>query len=159
MNQFCLAGERGSKNDPATTDTHPLVYNHADDYMSARTTEWSTQFNQRGFGAGGLLPLLFSHSSRNWGHHQISKSKSSSAKSHSKILPGVSLTELPYMDMENEVEEGESAPPSKRKKLMSKSSYHVVTVPSNQVKKYEGGRGKKRVQMKKGKYRITLPFY
>ncbi len=66
---------------------------------------------------------------------------------------------MPYTDM-GEEEEGEEPVP-KRRKLSSKRGVRVLTVPSSQVKKHEGGRGRKRMQLKKGKYKyiIHIVFY
>ncbi len=69
-------------------------------------------------------------------------------------LPGVSLTDLPYTDMIDEECEGvEGVPAAKRKKLSSRGGgggVRVITVPSSQVVRHGGGRGRERVRMKKG---------
>ncbi len=66
--------------------------------------------------------------------------------------------DLPYTDMIDEecegVEDVEGVPTAKRKKLSSSrgGGVHVITVPSSQVVRHEGGRGRERVRMKKGTF-------
>ena len=121
------------------------------------------EFNTRGFGAGGLPPLLFSHLSRNWIIHPLvvttplkghtpspppAAATSEGAWMGRGYGPGVGLTDLPtggliegdVLEVEGEGEgEGGEESPAKRVCLM---------VPSSEVKQYQGGRGRERPQRK-----------
>lgn len=99
---------------PEENDTHPLLY-----YANKHTTKSSSaakNYNKKGFGAGGLPPLFFSHGSRNWNRRinhystfgdeatstssSVAPSKSSTnLPSSSSSLPGVDLTDLPHTDV------------------------------------------------------------
>lgn len=149
---------------PGLNDSNALLYSHSV-YINCKkqgNKEKEKEFNKQGFGAGGLPPMLFSHSSRNWSHQHGALSDTYSTNSHSTLSdthPGVRLTDLPYVKMDTDDvtlsgvkrdggEACESAPAAKRKKV---SQGVRVSVPSGQVVRHEGGRGHERVRMKKGK--------
>ena len=48
--------------DLALKDSYPLLYSSKTKISKNKDAE----YNAKGFGAGGLLPLTFSHLSRNW---------------------------------------------------------------------------------------------
>ena len=150
-------------------DTHALPYivlgraSHRDKFR---------EFNKRGFGAGGLPPLFFSHANRNWtqiigrtGKEPLPKLGEVQVVDGEVYGPGMGLAKLPQIEMHSGggggrielqgreerrvVEAGEAM--VKRLKLLGKPGLKagIVRVLGSQVKQHEGGRGQKRARVRR----------
>ena len=156
-------------NTTTTDDLHELPY----DFRNQRTSsEVAKVYNRRGFGAGGLPPLTFSHLKRNWCYLPSSEIKedgmgrgiddddgmewgtsgmgTGEGGMEWSYGPGMGIgTQQDASDVTNG--DGESAPSRKRVSGGSepRPQVGVVKVPSHQIQRHSGGRGLKRKRTKK----------
>lgn len=155
-------GSEAEERSPHTNDLYPLPY------KSGRFGhEAVKQYNDLGFGAGGLPPLTFSHLSRNWS--QLTgigfTQDTEECEEGEDYGPRVELSKLPWTEMETDyhINEGmkqendgmgttEELPPHpKRRKVMLQpaAGARKVLVPSRSVRQHDGGRGKPRFRLKR----------
>ena len=160
----------------ATSDHDPLPYMFQNKRILAKVAK---AYNQKGFGAGGLSPLFFSHLKRNW-YSVASRDTSSGGMEHGDGTGGMGMGEngmewsygpgmglespqLSFVPMEGEggergeeseggVRERVSGPPPLKKACFDsrpRLQGHVVQIPSHQVQRHSGGRGFQRSRTKK----------
>ena len=127
-------------------------------------------FNRRGFGAGGLNPLMFSHLNRNWGNttSQFNFREKGSASSRcgkqgdgpdgKAYGPGMGLFSIPEADMQWSTTQEQSSEPGEVSKQAGRSQpppaskkpkLATVVVPTSEVKARSGGKGYQRVRARK----------
>lgn len=143
--------------------------------MKTRDPVITEQYNQQGFGAGGLRPLFFSHLSNNWSlKPSPSNLKNASSASHSNggeelehYRPGVGLAEIAPVQKDIPVSPvaGPSCSEAESQEVLAEGlreegegegedrepprKKRRVLVSSSEMRPHQGGRGWKRVVSRK----------
>ena len=133
---YIYTGGKTTTCDSAHDDDLPLYYNKCDYKM----TNWA-EYNQRGFGAGGLPPNMFSHVTSNWPvkiskHARVEKMETETDAAYG---PGMSLGNVP----------GETRKRKASSEGSSSSKISKVEILSSSVKTHTGGRGLQRMRAQK----------
>ena len=137
-------------------DTHPLPYT----LSGKKSSEDYKRYNTMGFGAGGLPPLTFSHLSRNWSQHTPGATGEEVTGEVGSSSHRLKLGSIPWVKMDTEYEEeaGQSSTQGDRHSSVLENLEDIlqppakkprtVTVPSSQIQKHSGGKGKERYRTK-----------
>ena len=152
-------------------DVHGLPYT-LEQQKTLRQPEAARKYNSLGFGAGGLPPLTHSHLARNWCQGSLELQEEEEEEGEGVELgeepvaegygPGMELIRLPKAEglayaggggEGGEGSEGGRASEDEDTRRTDKPSdvgiVARVTVPSSQIKRRDGGRGKARAKVVK----------
>ena len=127
---------------PLQTDVHPLYYTLQGQKRSRKCHE----FNLKGFGAGGLAPLKFSHLPRNWlqGLPDYLTDRDGRGAGSGAYGPGMSLESFPGVGLDN-MEDVSLNILGKKRSLEDKGDgtkrSALETVPSDLIQARSGGKG------------------
>ena len=148
-----------SLSDQIEDDVNALPY----DFKNKRiSTEAVKAYNEKGFGAGGLPPLTFSHLKRNWCNLPTWDNEEDGMEQDFEddgietsgmdwsYGPGMGfVTQQDTTDITSGKQE---ITPSQKRVCVDpkpRPQAQVIQIPSHQIQRYSGGRGRKRIRTKK----------
>ncbi len=143
--QYISITGKEKKARPPQTDVHPLHYT----LQGQKRTRKCHEFNLKGFGAGGLVPLKFSHLPRNWlqGLPDYLTDREGRGTGSGSYGPGMSLESFSGVSLDNMADVSLNIL-GKRPSLegngdgTKRSAFE--TVPSDLIQARSGGKGLQR---------------